>query len=153
MWSWPRPFDGPTLPSIQRFSALRAEDFLKVLLEGAVQSSLFEEANLVECEHSALPGERLVACGSQLLSSACAHDCEVQVRVATETFDVIARRVAVGRLKVEQIIALKVGAALAQHKMGKHFLLGIFEGRFSYQRKGLSSCLCMGLGHGFGGGG
>ena len=83
---------------------------------------------------AAFPGERLVACRNPLLAAERAHHREALMRAAGEKLDAIARRVAAGRLKVEQTIALKVGAALAQHKRGKHFQLEIRDGHFSYQR-------------------
>ena len=121
-------------PSIQWISALRAKEIQKLMLGGAFQSSLFEETNLVEFESSAFPGERLVACRNPLLAAERAHHREALLRASGEKLDAIARRVANGRLKAEKTIALKVGAALEQHKMGKHFLLEIREGHFSYAR-------------------
>jgi hypothetical protein len=121
-------------PSIQWISALRAKEIQKLLLEGAIQTSLFEETNLLEFESPLFPGERLVACRNPLLAAERAHHREALLRAASEKLGAIARRVAAGRLKAEQGIALKVGAALAQHKMGKHFVLEIRAGHFSYQR-------------------
>jgi hypothetical protein len=122
-------------PSIQWIAALRAKEIQGLLLSGAFQSSLFDQTNLLEFESPAFPGERLVACRNPLLAAERAHHREALLRAASEKLDAIARNVANGRLKVEQTIALKVGAALAQHKMGKHFELDIREGHFTYQRK------------------
>jgi hypothetical protein len=120
--------------SIQWISALRGKDIQQLMLKGALQVSLFEETNLVEFESLEYPGERLVACRNPLLAAERAHHREALLQAASEKLERIARRVAKGRLKVEQTIALKVGAALAQHKMGKHYQLEIREGHFSYQR-------------------
>lgn len=121
-------------PSIQWISALRGKEIQKLMLEGAFQSSLFEETNLLEFESALFPGERLVACRNPLLAAERAHHREALLRAASEKLDAIARNVAKGRLKAEKTIALKVGAALAQHKMGKHFTLEIRNGHFSYAR-------------------
>ena len=121
--------------SLQWISALRGKEIQGLLLAGAFQSSLFDETNLLEFESPAFPGERLVACRNPLLAAERAYHREALLGAASEKLDAIAKRVANGRLKVEKTIALKVGAALAQHKMGKHFELDIREGHFSYRRK------------------
>ena len=121
-------------PSLQWITALRAKEIQQLMLEGAMQTSLFEETNLVELESPLFPGERLVACRNPLLAAERAHHREALLVAAGEKLDAIARRVAAGRLKAAHTIGLKVGAALAQHKMGKHFLLDIREGHFTYQR-------------------
>lgn len=121
-------------PGVQWISALRAKEIQSLMLEGVMQSSLFEEANLVEFQSAAFPGERLVACRNPLLAAERAHHREALLRAAGEKLDAITRRVAAGRLKAAHTIGLKVGAALAQHKMGKHFILDIREGHFTYQR-------------------
>jgi hypothetical protein len=120
--------------SIQWISALRGKDIQELMLSGHLQASLFEEENLVEFESTRFPGERLVACRNPLLAAERAHHREALLQAASGKLDAIARRVGAGRLKVEKTIALKVGAALAQHKMGKHFTLDIRPGHFSYQR-------------------
>ena len=121
-------------PSVQWISALRAKDIQGLLLKGDLQASLFEQDNLVEFASATFPGERLVACRNPLLAAERAHHREALLQAASEKLDAIARRVAAGRLKVAHAIGLKVGAALAQHKMGKHFVLDIREGHFTYRR-------------------
>ena len=121
-------------PNLQWISALRAKDIQQLLLKGDLQASLFEQDNLVEFQGAAFPGERLIACRNPLLAAERAHHREALLAAAGEKLDAIARRVAAGRLRVAHTIGLKVGAALAQHKMGKHFVLDIREGHFSYER-------------------
>ena len=121
-------------PSLQWISALRGKEIQKLMLEGELQASLFEQTNLAEFASAAFPGERLVACRNPVLAAERAHHREALLHAASEKLDAIARGVAAGRLRVEKTIALKVGAALAQHKMSKHFVLDIREGHFTYQR-------------------
>ena len=121
-------------PSLQWISALRGKEIQKLMLEGDLQASLFEEENLAEFASVAFPGERLVACRNPVLAAERAHHREALLAAAGEKLDAIARRVAAGRLRVAHTIGLKVGAALAQHKMRKQFVLDIREGHFSYQR-------------------
>lgn len=121
-------------PSLQWISALRGKEIQKLVLEGELQASLFEETNLAEFASAAFPGERLVACRNPLLAAERAHHREALLQATSEKLDAIARRVAAGRLRVEKTIALKVGAALEQHKMSKHYLLDIRDGHFSYER-------------------
>lgn len=121
-------------PSLQWISALRAKDIQQLLLKGDLQASLFEQDNLVEFQGAAFPGERLIACRNPLLAAERAHHREALLQAAGEKLDAIARRVAAGRLRLAHTIGLKVGAALEQHKMSKHFVLDIREGHFSYER-------------------
>ena len=121
-------------PSLQWISALRGKEIQKLILAGELQGSLFEEENLVEFASVAFPGERLVACRNPVLAAERAHHREALLQAASERLDAIARRVAAGRLKVAHTIGLKVGAALEQHKMSKHFVLDIREGHFRYAR-------------------
>jgi len=121
-------------PSLQWISALRGKEIQKLMLEGELQASLFEETNLAEFASAAFPGERLVACRNPVLAAERAHHREALLQAASEKLDGIVRRVAAGRLRVAHTIGLKVGAALAQHKMSKHFVLDIREGHFSYER-------------------
>lgn len=121
-------------PSVQWISALRAKEIQQLMLQGAIQTSLFEETNLVEFESPLFPGERLVACRNPQLAAERAHHREALLTATSEKLDAIERRVSAGRLKAAHTIGLKVGAALAQHKMAKHFELEIREGHFSYTR-------------------
>jgi hypothetical protein len=121
-------------PSLQWISALRAKDIQALMLKGDLQASLFEQDNLVEFQGAAFPGERLIACRNPLLAAERAHHREALLAAAGEKLAAIARRVAAGRLRLAHTIGLKVGAALAQHKMSKHFVLDIREGHFTYQR-------------------
>ena len=121
-------------PSLQWISALRGKEIQKLMLEGALQVSLFEQTNLAEFASAAFPGERLIACRNPLLAAERAHHREALLVAASEKLDAVARRVAAGRLKVAHTIGVKVGGALAQHKMSKHFVLDIREGHFTYQR-------------------
>ena len=125
-------------PSLLWISALRAKEIQQLILKGALQGSLFEEENLVEFLSADFPGERLIACRNPLLAAERAHHREALLQAAGAKLDAIKRSVAAGRLRVEQTIALKVGAALAQHKMGKHFVLDLREGHFAYQRNPVS---------------
>jgi hypothetical protein len=120
--------------SVQWITALRGKEIQKLMMEGSLQTSLFEETNLTEITSSLFPGERLVVCRNPLLAAERAHHRAALLAAAGEKLDAIARRVAAGRLKAAHAIGLKVGAVLAQHKMRKHYLLDIRDGHFTYER-------------------
>jgi hypothetical protein len=123
---------------LQWISALRGKEIQHLLQTGDLQASLFEEVNLIEFISSDYPGERLVACRNPLLASERAHHRPALLEAASVKLKRIQERVNAGRLKSEHAIGLKVGAALEQHKMSKHFNLTIREGHFTFERNQLS---------------
>jgi hypothetical protein len=123
-------------------SALRAPQIRKLVQEGVLQLSLFDQRDLVEItcfetdDESELAGERLVACRNPLL-------CEERRRKRTEMLDAAEKkleriRAAVTRpvrpLRGKDKIALRAGEALARTKMAKHFELKIGDDSFEFAR-------------------
>ena len=111
---------------------------IKVLAEqGAIQLSLFDEANLCEITHPDYPGERLVACRNPALAAERARKRE-ELLVATEV-DLAKIQAAVTRerrpLRGKDQIALRVGKVLNAHKMAKHFEVTITEDSLTLARR------------------
>lgn len=121
-------------PGLQWISALRNKEIQQLLLTGHMQASLFDEENLFEFTSDTYPGERLVACRNPLLAAERKHHRAALLGATSAKLTAIEKRVVSGRLKAEHTIGLRVGAALAQHKMSKHFKLVIREGHFSFER-------------------
>ena len=120
-------------PAIAWITALRAKSIQKLMLQGVIQTSLFEQTNIAEVASPDYPGERLIACRNPVLARERAHHRRALLDAASAKLEKLRASVQQGRLRKEHAIALRVGAALAQHKMRKHFMLTIAEGTLEYQ--------------------
>jgi hypothetical protein len=117
-------------------TALRAPQVQKLVSDGALQLSLFDDRDLAEITHPDYPGERLIACRNPLLASDRARKRE-ELLAATERelAKVQARTQRTKRpLRGQDAIGLAVGKVLGRYKMGKHFRLSIQDNHFGYQR-------------------
>lgn len=116
-------------------TALRAPEIKALAGAGAIQLSLFDEANLAEISSPDYPGERLVVCRNPALGAERARK-RAELLAATEA-DLLRlqAQVEAGRLKDPAKIGLRAGRVADRFKMAKHFTLLIGEGRFSYARK------------------
>jgi hypothetical protein len=117
-------------------TALKAPQIRKLVKEGALQLSVFDQLNLAEiaCE-KLYPGQRLVVCRNALLAGERARK-RLELLAGTEkALDELTRRVAAGTLGGEAEIGLQVGAVWNRYKVKKHFQVNITDDTFSYQRK------------------
>lgn len=118
-------------------TALRAGQIRKLVDNGSLQFSLFDERNLAEITDPAFPGERLIVCRNPLLAAERSRKRQ-ELLVATQNeLDKIALATQREKraLKGKTTIALKVGKVINKFRMAKHFHLSIGENGFSYQRK------------------
>lgn len=116
-------------------TALKTSSIRALLESGQLQLGLFDERNLVELASPEYPGERLVVCRNPQLAKLRAHKRE-DLLVATErSLQAIQGRVQAGRLRGADAIGLRVGRAVNQYKMAKHFELAIEERSFTFERK------------------
>ena len=124
-------------PGLGWLSALRPEAIRKLIENGHLERSLFDECNLAEIISPEFPKERLVACFNPILAERRRRKREALL-VATEAqFARIAAQVA-RRTKTplkRAEIGVKAGTVLNKHKVGKHFALTIKDGQFTWQRK------------------
>jgi transposase len=117
-------------------TALKAPQIKKLVKEGALQPSLFDEMNLSEiaCE-KLYPGQRLVVCRNPLVAEERARKrCELLAGTEKDLAD-IKRRVQAGTLAGESEIGLAVGAIWNRYKVKKHFQVNITDNTFTYERK------------------
>jgi Transposase DDE domain len=117
-------------------TALRAPQVKKLVNDGALQLSLFDEQDLAEITSPDFPGERLVACKNPLLEAERARKRESLLQ-ATEAG--LAKITAATRrerqpLRGKDKIALRADRVLRRRKVAKHFTIGIGEDHFSYAR-------------------
>ncbi len=115
-------------------TALRASQVKNLVRDGALQLSLFDEADLAEITCPDYPGERLVACKNPFLEAERARKRESLLQ-ATET-DLAKIAAAVQRerrpLRGKDKIALRADRALRRRKVAKHFTIQITDTSFSY---------------------
>jgi hypothetical protein len=117
-------------------TALRAPQVKKLVHDGALQLSLFDEQDLAEITSPDFPGERLVACKNPLLEAERARKRESLLQ-ATEAD--LAKITAATRRERQPLrgmdkIALRADRVLRRRKVAKHFTIGIGEDHFSYTR-------------------
>ena len=124
----------------QWVTALRSPAIKRLVEEGTIQPSLFDERNLAEIADARFPGERLVVCYNPLLADERARKRE-ELLVATEAelakvAAMVERGAAGGRagLKGAAAIGERVGRVVNKYKMAKHFVRTIGEDSFSYHR-------------------
>jgi len=116
-------------------TALKAPQVKKLVSNGDLQLSLFDEANLAEITSDDYPGERLVVCRNPLVAAERTRKRQ-ELLAATETgLADIARRVDAGTLEGADKIGLAVGPALKRYRMKKHYEIVITETSFTYERK------------------
>jgi transposase len=123
-------------PGIGWITALRSESLRKLVDEGCLQRSLFDEKNLAEIVSEEFPGERLVACFNPLLADERGKKREALLLATEKELEKISRQVLRRKKKPmkESEIGLKAGKVLERYKVGKHFILTIEDGRFQWER-------------------
>lgn len=122
-------------PGLGWVSALRSTDIRKLLDEGPLQPSLFDERSLAEIASPDFPGERLVACFNPLL----AEDRRRTRRELLEETDKqlgkivreAARRTRTPLTDAE--LGLKAGRVVNRFKVAKHVRLTIHDGQLSFE--------------------
>jgi transposase len=117
-------------------TALKAPQIRKLVKEGAVQLSVFDELNLAEiaCE-KLYPGQRLVVCRNPLVAAQRARRrCEL-LEGTEKDLSELKRRVQAGTLQGESEIGLAVGAIWNRYKVKKHFQITITDDTLTYERK------------------
>jgi transposase len=121
------------LGGIDWITALKSQSLRKLVVDGVIQPSLFDEENLAEVTHADYPGERLIACRNPVLGRLRAHKRQELLAATSKELERIRRSVNSGRLKGKAKIGLRVGAKLAKYRMGKHFYLTIQDDAFAFE--------------------
>ena len=118
-------------------SALRKPAIRSLMEAGAIQTSLFDERDLLEVQSPDYPGERLMVCRNPLLAEEQTRKRESLLEATEVRLDQIveATRRKRYRLKGQDRIGLRVGKVIGKYKMAKHFELDITDDSFSYRRK------------------
>lgn len=117
-------------------TALKAPQIRKLVKEGALQLSLFDEVNLIEiaCE-KLYPGQRLVVCRNPLVAAERARKRSELLLSTEKALAEIEHRVKAGTLAGKAEIGLAVGAVWNRYKVKKHFQFTIGDDTLTYERK------------------
>jgi hypothetical protein len=116
-------------------TALKAPQIRRLVVDGALQLSLFDEHNMAEITTEEFPGERLVVCRNPLVAADRARKREDLLEATERGLQPIAERVARGTLRGADKIGLAVGPAVKRYRMKKHFDLAITNTSFTFTRK------------------
>ncbi|MCR4392703.1 MAG: IS1634 family transposase [Candidatus Acetothermia bacterium] len=121
------------LSGIGWITALKGSQVRKLVKDGTIQPSLFDERNLMEVAHPDYPGERLIVCRNPLVAHHRAQTRTSLIAATERELAKVQRMVDRGRLRGQDEIGLRVGRVVNKYKVAKHFLLRIEEDRFSFQ--------------------
>jgi hypothetical protein len=117
-------------------TALRGPAIRALIAEGAIQPTLFDEADMAEITSPDYPGERLVACYNPFLAAERARK-RGELLEATEAelkkIDQAIRR-ARRPLRGKDKIGLAVGKVINARKVAKHFVAEITDDGLSWRR-------------------
>jgi hypothetical protein len=116
-------------------TALKAPQVKRLVREGDLQLSLFDEPSLAEISSEAFPGERLVVCRNPLVAEERSRKREDLLAATERGLEEIAERVKAGTLRGAAEIGLAVGPALKRYRVKKHFEVTITDATFTYERK------------------
>lgn len=128
--------DLKTAEGVEWITALRNSAIQKLLKQGLIQLSLFDEKDLAEITSPDYPGERLMVCKNPLLAEVRKRKREDLLCATEKHLDSVkaATTRKKNQLKGKDKIALRVGKVIGRFKMGKHFRIQITDSSFSYER-------------------
>jgi hypothetical protein len=116
-------------------TALKAPQIAKLVKDGALQLSLFDQHNLAEITAEDYPGERLIVCRNPLVAADRARKRQELLQATEHGLGEISDRVERGTLHGADQIGLAVGPTLKRYRVKKHFQVKITDTSFTYQRK------------------
>jgi transposase len=124
-------------PGLGWITALRSVAIRKLVDQGRLQLSLFDEKNLLEITSPEYPGERLMVCYNPLLAEDRRRTRQELLESTEKRLAQLAKEVA-RRTKTpmkQSEIGVKAGKILGRYKVGKHFVLSIGDGSFEWSRR------------------
>lgn len=121
-------------PGLGWITALTSVAVRKLVEEGALQLSLFDEKNLAVITSKDYPGERLVVCFNPLLAGERRRKRQELLEATKKELEKLGREVGRRKKKLmkQSEIGIKAGKILGRYKVGKHFTLKIGEGTFEW---------------------
>ncbi len=124
------------VPGLEWITALRTGEIQKLVGDGALQLSLFDQTDLAEVTHPDYPGERLVVCRNPLLAAERARKRADMMAAAEKKLEAIAAatRRPQRPLRDPERINYRIGEVLGPKKVGKYFHWQITAAGLTYQR-------------------
>jgi hypothetical protein len=116
-------------------TALKAPQIKRLVKDGDLQLSLFDEHNLAEIACDDYPGERLVACRNPLVAADRARKRDALLEATERELGNVKRRVDAGTLQGQAAIGLAVGAVWNRYRVKKHFDIQITDTTLRFERK------------------
>ena len=120
-------------------SALKSAQIRKLIDDGCLQLSLFDQTNLAEISSPEFPSERLVVCRNPNLAAERERKREDLLAATEKELDKVVQMVCGPRGSLRDAdagkIGERVGRVVNKYKVAKHFDLKIADGSFAYQRK------------------
>jgi len=128
--------DVAPVEGIDWITALRSPAIKKLLQQGAIDQSLFDECDLAEITSPDYPGERLIVCHNPLLAAERVRKREDLLQATERELDkiVAATRRTKRPLRGAAAIGERVGRVVNRFKVAKHFQRTITDTSFSYER-------------------
>jgi len=118
---------------IEWITALKSDQIRKLMNDGTIQLSLFDERDLFEFTHPDFPLERLVVCRNPLVAERRVRTRESLIKATMEELEKVKGMVGRGSLKDKDKIGVRVGRVVNKYKVAKHFHLDIGEEHFVYR--------------------
>jgi hypothetical protein len=117
-------------------TALRSESIKKLMAQGTIQPSLFDDRDLLELQSPDYPDERLIVCRNPWLAAERARKRTDLLEATEKKLEAIvaATQRATRPLRGQAKIGVRVGKVINHYKVGKHFITDIGETRFAYHR-------------------
>ncbi len=117
-------------------TSLRAPTIRKLVRDGPLQLSLFDQQDLAEITSPDFPGERLIACRNPLLAQDRARKREALLAATERELQQVvqATRREKRPLRGQDKIGIRVGKVLGTSKVAKHFTYEITEEGFTFER-------------------
>jgi transposase len=117
-------------------SALTSKSVNKLIKTKALIPSDYDEKDFAQISAPDYPGERLIVCLNKSLREERRRVRECLLKATENELDMIVKATNRLRSPLKEVkeIGLRVGKVRNKYKVGKHFLLEISEGRFSYRR-------------------
>jgi Transposase DDE domain len=116
-------------------TALRAPAIKKLMADGPLQLTLFDEQDLAEITSGDFPGERLVACRNPVLAEERARKRADLLAATEKLLAPIAARVQAGKLRGAAEIGVAVGKVITKYKTAKHFDVTITDTSLTVTRR------------------
>ena len=118
-------------------SALKGTAIRTLIKKGEIETSLFDERDMMEITSTAYSGERLIVCRNPLLAAERKKKREELLQETEKLLEkvVVATCRKTNPLKGEAEIGLRVGKIINKFKMGKHFSINVTDNNFTYERK------------------